>query len=186
MTSRTKVARVILDGRRQVNVLFDKLRHEFIKQAEKIMRYQYLPVAGVSCPDPDGGNPELPGNEGGNYVGYALQNDGKDPGLLKGLGVLQQTPCRFHIFALNLEAAQLPCGLRSQPDMPHDRYAGPDNRFNLRTDFPAPFQLDGIATRLLQEPAGIGDGAFDAHLVRKKRHIPHQKAEETPRRTALQ
>ena len=108
-------------------------------------------------------------------LGMHSRTTANRPGGGNGLGIGEDLLAR----ALDLVAAQPSDGLRLESDVSHHRNPcvdqGPDRGRHAGT----PLQLDGLAVRLLEEPAGRAEGLSRRDLVAEEWQVRHDQ--RTPR-----
>ena len=86
-------------------------------QAQHVLPDQDLAVAARSGADADGDDVQLPGNQGGQLGGHALQHHGKGSRSLDGQRVGQQGGSPVLPLALDLEASEGVVRLGGHPDV---------------------------------------------------------------------
>src|SRR3972149_3350812 len=78
------------NGPLEIGVALDELGREVIEETQEVVRDQELAVTRGPCTDPDGGNPELPGDHLRHPPGNPLEDQRKNAGLLEQQCILEQ------------------------------------------------------------------------------------------------
>src|SRR4030042_4914515 len=105
----------------QPGILLGMLGHEFGIEAQKIADDLDLTVTIRSSPDADCRDRQLLSNQFRKRCRSAFQNDCKSPGLLQNSGIVEQLSGLLEPFTAHPKPSQLVDGLRSKPNMPHNR-----------------------------------------------------------------
>lgn len=163
----------LLDGLAHLGKLADHLGLEAAGgHGEHVLDHEDLAVGAGARADADGeGRGELLCDVGAQVGGHALEDDGKGAGLLEREGVGDELLGCLGALALDLEAAEGVDGLRRQADVAHDGDAGLHHGLDLGADLDAALELDGLATALLHEAAGVADGRGHVLLVGEEGHV---------------
>ena len=146
-----------------------------LSHAQHILPDQHLPVAAAAGADADGDDVQLPGDEGGQLGGHALQHHHKSPCFLDGQGILQDLPGSVFSLALDLEAPHGVAGLGGHPHVGAYRDAAGGDGPDPVADRRAPFQLHGVGAGLLHQPAGVGHRLLHGDLIAHKGHVHHHE-----------
>jgi len=99
-----------------------------LAQAEQIVVDEHLAVAVGAGADPDRRHREPARHLRGDRRRHGLEHDREATGCLERARVVDELQRRLRGLALGLEAAQHRRGLRGQPDVPHHRDPGGDDR----------------------------------------------------------
>jgi hypothetical protein len=120
------------------------------------------------------GDGELAGDPLGECSGHPLQDEAVGPGLLQGLGIIEQSLGRVGGAALDAVATQLVHRLGGQADVAHHRDAGLGHAPDRLGHGLAAFQLDRLDVALLEQAGAAAQGLFGVGLVAAEGQIPHQ------------
>ncbi len=127
-----------------------------IRKPDQIMEDDDLSITTWTGADADSRDLEHLGDGVGHLVWDALQDDWKNPGLFQLPGLLDDVFRFLYCFTSDPVLPQMMDGLRSQPDVAHDRDVRFDEDFDeLQPFFWSSFDLYGFGSPFLQEPGGI-------------------------------
>ena len=126
------------------------------------MEDEHLAVAVRAGADADGRDLQLGGDLRGEVERDALEDHGEGAGLLHRTRVVEHALALAGAVtvaaSLHAVAAHAMDRLRCEPDVAHDRDVDHRDRLDRARHREAPLQLDGLAIRLLEEPAGRAEG----------------------------
>jgi hypothetical protein len=139
----------------------DEARRAPLRYTEEVVVDEHLPVAIRSGPDADRGDRHGLRDPRGDRRRHGFEHEREASRGFEGARVGEQPPCGFRRPALRLEAAERRLRLRRQPDVPHHRDPGRDDRLHARERRPGALELDDVRAALLDE----ADSGFDRLLV---------------------
>src|SRR3989304_553825 len=131
------------------------LGHKIGIKTQKIADYLDLTITIRSGADANRGDSQFLSNKFGKRGWSAFQNDSKGASFLQNTGIVKQLFGFLHPFTLHLKPAQLMYGLRSKPNMPHDRDATVNKASNFSSNDLTPLQFHRLCPPFLNKPRSI-------------------------------
>lgn len=154
-------------------ILFDKLGKEATRRkiARHVRLHQHLARTASTGADANGGDAELLGDDGGDFLGHGLEDHGEAAGVLDGEGVLEDGHGRRGRLALDAEAAEGVLALRGEADVAEDGDAGGGDSANGGGHFAAALELDALDAAFLDEADGGGEGLLGGDFIAAHGHV---------------
>ena len=156
-------------------VLLHEGRNEAVEQAQHVVAHEHLAVAMRTGADADRRNVERGARRLRDLFGNRLEHDREGAGILQCERVGDERIRVLRASGLLDVAANLVHRLRLQSEVSHHRDADvhhPAHGIEHRT---STLELDGGGSALLEQPARVAHGLFDADLIREERHVGHDE-----------